>query len=142
MIIDHKQFGITKLNSADKVYEILKKVHSNVNGFDRDKEHFYVIGLTRRHTIKYIDLVSFGSISGTVSEPREIYRQAIHRATGGGIIISHTHPSGNLEPSEADKKLTAKIKDAGRILEIPLIDHIIFTNEDDGFFSFANEGMV
>jgi len=140
MIIDHKKFGIAKLNSAEKVYEILKEVHSKVKGFDRDKEHFYVIGLTRRITIRYIDLVSIGSISATVAEPREIYRMAVYRAVGGGIIIAHTHPSGNLEPSEVDKKLTNKIREAGRILEIQLIDHIIFT--DEGFYSFANEGEI
>ncbi len=139
MIIDHKQFGTTKLNSAEKVYEILKEVHSKVKGFDRDKEHFYVIGLTRRITIRYIDLISVGSLTFTAAEPREIYRMAVHQAAGI-IIIAHTHPSGNLEPSEVDKKLTNKIREAGRILAIEMIDHIIFT--DEGFYSFANEVVI
>ena len=139
MIIDHKQFANQKLNAADKVYEVLKSVFFEVKGFDRDKEHFYVIGLTRRNTIKYIDLVSMGSLSATIAEPREIFRIAIHKAVSG-IIIAHNHPSGNLEPSEVDKRLTHKIKEAGKILEIQLIDHVIFTEE--GFFSFAHEGMV
>ena len=58
----------------------------------------------------------------------------------GGIIIAHNHPSGNLIPSEADKKLTKNIKDAGNIIRIPLIDHIIFS--EDCFYSFADEGLL
>jgi DNA repair protein RadC len=57
-----------------------------------------------------------------------------------GLIVSHNHPSGNLQPSQADIDLTRKIKEAGRFLEIQLLDHIILTTE--GYYSFADEGLI
>lgn len=116
--------------------EFYMKLHP----FEKDKEYFWVMGITRRNTVRYIDLVSIGSMTFTVAEPREIFRQAIHQAVGGGIIIFHNHPSGNIQPSDADIKLTRKVKEAGRIIGIQLIDHIIFS--DEGHYSFANEGML
>lgn len=140
MIIDHSNFKNKKISSAADANEIFKGVRGNLDTFEQDKEYFYVIGLTRRSTIRYIDLVSIGSMTGTVAEPREIFRRAIHLSVGGGIIIAHNHPSGNLNPSDADNKLTRKIKEAGKIIGIELIDHLIFS--DEGFYSFANEGCL
>jgi DNA repair protein RadC len=68
-----------------------------------------------------------------------LYRVAIHQAACS-IILAHNHPSGNLNPSETDIKLTNKVKAAGKIIGIELFDHIIFS--DEGFYSFANEGML
>src|ERR1035437_2087945 len=140
MLIDHSDFKNLKISKAEIAFDILKSIRKNLAPFELDKEYFYAIGLTRRQTVRYIDLVSIGSLTGTLAEPREIYRMAIHKAVGGGIIISHNHPSGNLNPSEADNKLTKKIKEAGKIIGIELIDHIIFT--DEGFYSYANEGCL
>ena len=140
MLIDHIPFKHIQIKTSKDAADILQKIHSNQEEFDRDKEILYVIGLTRRQSIKYIDLVSIGTIDGTVVGVRELYRNAIHRAVGGGIILSHNHPSGNLSPSEADIKLTNRVKEAGKIIDIPLIDHIIFT--DEGHYSFANEGLL
>lgn len=140
MIIEHGKWKELKISGSKEIYTVLCGLWSSVLGFDRDKEHLYVIGLTRRNYIRYIDLVSFGSISGTIAHPREIYRVAIHRAVAGGIILAHNHPSGNLTPSDHDNELTRRIKAAGKILDIPLIDHVIFT--DDGYYSYADEGML
>ena len=140
MLVDHSKYKNVKITEADIVYDILKEIFDTLEPFEKDKEHLYAIGLTRRNTIRYIDQVSIGSIIGTVAEPREIFRMAIHQAVGGGIILAHTHPSGNLNPSEADIRLTRKVKNAGEIIDIRLMDHIIFTEE--GFYSFANEGVL
>ncbi|MBL7870526.1 MAG: JAB domain-containing protein, partial [Cyclobacteriaceae bacterium] len=83
--------------------------------------------------------VSTGGISGTVADPKLIFAAAI-KAAASGIILSHNHPSGNLQPSQADIDLTRKIKEAGRFLEIQLLDHIIITTE--GYYSFADEGLI
>jgi DNA repair protein RadC len=140
MLIDHSNFKTIIANKPDKVYEVLLSIRQNLEPFEFDKEYFYVFGLTRRNTIRYIDLVSIGSMTGTVAEPREIFRMAIHKAVGGGIVIAHNHPSGNLNPSQADIRLTQKIRESGNIIGIKLIDHIIFS--DEGFYSFANEGTL
>jgi DNA repair protein RadC len=140
MIIEHRKWKELKISNSKEIYSILCGLWADVRGFDRDKEHLYVIGLTRRNHIRYIDLVSFGSISGTIAHPREIYRVAIHKAVAGGIVLAHNHPSGNLTPSEHDNELTQRIKAAGKILDIPLIDHVIFT--DDGYYSYADEGAI
>jgi len=139
MIIDHKQFGITKVSSSHNVFEVLTHLFDQIKGFEKDKEHLLSIGLTKNNRIKFIDLVSIGSLTGTIAEPREIFRMSIHQAASA-IILVHNHPSGNLFPSEEDKRLTKKIKEAGKIIGIPLIDHIIFC--EDGFYSFADEGMM
>ena len=140
MLADHSKYKHIKITTAENVYEILKDLYSELKEFEKDKEHLYTIGLTRRNTIRYIDLVSIGSMTGTVAEPREIFRMAIHLAVGGGIILAHNHPSGNIQPSDNDIRLTKKIKNAGEILEIRLMDHIIFS--DEGFYSFTEEGLL
>jgi DNA repair protein RadC len=140
MLVDYSKYKNMKITKADIVYDILKERYNALEPFEKDKEHLYAIGLTRRNTIRYIDQVSIGSLIGTVAEPREIFRMAIHQAVGGGIILAHNHPSGNLNPSEADIRLTRRVKNAGEIIDIRLMDHIIFT--EDGFYSFANEGVI
>jgi len=140
MLVDHTKHKNVKITEADIVYNILKEIYNALEPFEKDKEHLYTIGLTRRNTIRYIDQVSIGSMIGTVAEPREIFRMAIHQAVGGGIILVRNHPSGNLNPSEADIRLTRKVKNAGEIIDIRLMDHIIFT--DEGFYSFVNEGIL
>jgi DNA repair protein RadC len=140
MIINHKKFQDVKISASHSAYEIVKSLLKGTRGFERDKEHLYAIGLSRSNTIRYIDLVSIGSISSTIAAPREIFRMAVHKAVGGGIIIAHNHPSGNLIPSNEDKMLTQKIKEAGKILEIPLIDHLIFTSK--GYYSFMDDGLL
>src|ERR1035437_465866 len=99
MIIDHSNFKNNKISSAADANEILLEIRKNLEPFELDKEYFYCIGITRRHSIRFIDIVSIGSLTGTIAEPREVFRTAIHRAASS-IIIAHNHPSGNLIPSE------------------------------------------
>jgi DNA repair protein RadC len=77
-------------------------------------------------------------IWGTIADPRVIFVAAL-KANCCAIIISHNHPSGNLKPSRQDEELTQKIKQAGQLLDIKLLDHVIITNE--AYFSFADEGL-
>lgn len=140
MLIDHSLYKDRKFIAPEEVFKLLLDIRKDLHPFEHDKEYFYTIGLSRSHHIRYIDLVSIGTISGTVVEPREVFRMAIHKAVGAGILMAHNHPSGNLTPSEEDKKITKLIKDAGKIIRIPLMDHIIFSNE--AFYSFVSEGML
>src|SRR6478736_1052543 len=100
-------------------------------------EQFKVILLNRNHRVLGIYEASAGGVSGTVADPKLIFIAAL-RMNASKLIISHNHPSGNLNPSEEDKRLTEKIKQGAVLLEMSLIDHIILTSE--GCYSFADEG--
>jgi DNA repair protein RadC len=107
---------------------------------DRDKEHFWVLGLSAKLSILYIELVSLGTLTASLIHPRETYRRAIARGAAS-IACVHNHPSGDLQPSNDDLKVTEKLRDAGEIVGIKLIDHIIITN-DGGFMSIKERGIL
>ena len=106
---------------------------------DQQQEQFWVLMLNRSNAVIKKALISKGGITGTVADPRLIFREAIE-SSAVAIIVVHNHPSGNLFPSQADKTLTQKLVDAGKILQIPVLDHIIFA--DQGHYSFADEGIL
>ena len=83
--------------------------------------------------------ISKGGMTGTVVDVRVVFQVAL-KSCATSIILGHNHPSGNLDPSDADKKITRQLKEAGALLEIPVIDHLILTEAD--FFSMADEGYL
>lgn len=105
----------------------------------KSHEVFIAIFLNQANKILHNEILSEGGITGTVVDPRILLRKALeHNAVS--IILCHNHPSGNLNPSLADKQLTNKIKDAAKLLDITVADHIIVSSE--GYFSFADEGLI
>ncbi len=102
-------------------------------------EQFKILLVNRAHKVLEVLEVSQGGIAGTVADPKIIFVSAL-KAAACGIILSHNHPSGNLNASQADIDLTKKLKEAGRFLEIQILDHIIITSEK--YFSFADEGLL
>ncbi len=106
---------------------------------DLPHEEFHVIYLNRQNKIICSNKLSQGGMTGTVIDVRLVLKYALEKCATS-LIFSHNHPSGNLEPSDADRKITRQLKDAGALMEIPVIDHLIVTQF--GFFSFADEGML
>lgn len=108
-----------------------------------DKIHYLeesiIMLLNRANKVIGYSKLSIGGTTGTVVDLKVIFQTAL-KANAQSFILCHNHPSGNLKPSEADKNITRKIKDAGRFMEISLLDHIIITNE--GYYSFADEGLL
>ncbi len=102
-------------------------------------EQFKVLFLNRGNKVLGIFEASSGGVTNTIVDPRIIFVAAL-KANACNIIISHNHPSGNLQPSKADIDITEKIKMAGQFLEIKLFDHIIVSSE--GYYSFADEGLI
>jgi DNA repair protein RadC len=102
-------------------------------------EQFKAMLLNRANKVLGIFEVSSGSSTGTVADPKLIFAAAL-KANACGIILAHNHPSGNLNPSQADIDLTRKMKEGGKLLEIQLLDHLIMTLE--GYYSFADEGSL
>ena len=103
-------------------------------------EEFKLLLMNRSNAVLGILSVSKGGISGTVTDVRLIFQGAL-KSNASGIIICHNHPSGNGNPSESDKKITQKIKEAGNLMDIQLLDHIIILPVE-GYFSFADEGVI
>ncbi|WP_018619215.1 RadC family protein [Spirosoma luteum] len=106
---------------------------------DKPHEEFWILLMNRANEILRPVHISTGGVSGTVADPKLIFKQAIEHLASS-MILFHNHPSGNLTPSQADKDLTKKLKDSGRLLDIPVLDHLIFT--DKAYYSFADEGIL
>jgi DNA repair protein RadC len=106
---------------------------------DLPHEEFWVMVLNRANRMVRKKRVSEGGVSGTVADPKIIFKLAVDELASG-IIVVHNHPSGNLKPSESDINLTKKLKEAGKVLEIALLDHLIIAH--DRYFSFADEGLI
>jgi DNA repair protein RadC len=106
---------------------------------DLNNEVFGVVFLNRANKVKHYEVISIGGITGTVADPRVIFKKAL-AADAVGIILFHNHPSGNLQPSKADEELTKKIVQAATFFDIRILDHIIVS--EYGYFSFADEGLL
>ena len=93
------------------------------------KEHFVVLYLNARNQLIYKETISIGTLNASLVHPREVFKPAIEHLAAS-IIIAHNHPSGGCEPSEADIMLTGRLKDAGQLLGIEIIDHVIVSKDN------------
>ena len=125
---------LIKIQSSKQVYDLMK-----AELLDLDHEEFWVVLLNRGNRVIKKESFSSGGISGTVADSRLIFKRALEELACSMILV-HNHPSGSLKPSQADINLTKKMKESGKMLDIPVLDHIIFTN--NGYFSFADESMI
>lgn len=106
---------------------------------DLPHEEFWIIYLNKSNKMITKERVSIGGVGGTVADPKIVFKQAIE-CLASGIILAHNHPSGNLKPSLADIELTRKMKQLGNLMEISVLDHLIFAGQN--YFSFADEGIL
>ncbi len=131
----HKEArSLSAIRNSEDAYQLLRAKVA-----DLDHEQFWLILLNRAHQVMHLEQVSAGGISGTVVDPKIIFRRALH-GQASSLILCHNHPSGNTRPSPADLEITKKLKLAGQHLEIPVVDHLIVTHR--GYFSFADEGLL
>jgi len=125
---------LKKITSSKAVFEIMQSVIGEL-----PHEEFWVLYLNNSNKVIYKTQISKGGITGTVVDTRIIYKIALeHNATS--VILTHNHPSGVLQASEADKQITKKLKEAGKYLDVLVLDHIIVTEKS--YFSFADEGIL
>ncbi len=106
---------------------------------DLPHEEFWVLLLSRSNEVIRPVQISQGGVSGTVADPKIIFKAALEHLASAMILV-HNHPSGNLKPSEADKELTKRLVTSGKLLDIPILDHLIVT--DHSYLSFADEGIL
>ena len=118
-----------KVNRPEKVFEIMRSVLKSEDEIDKKKEHFWVVGVNANLVVEYIELVSLGILDKSVVAPREIFRLAIMKAVDR-IFLVHNPPSGNVKPSISDIQLTRQLVEAGKIIGINVIDHIIISEND------------
>lgn len=123
-----------KVGSSKDAYDHLKG-----DLLDLPHEEFWILILNRANRITKKYQISQGGVAGTVADPKIIFKIAVEELASG-IILAHNHPSGNLNPSQADVDLTKKLKEAGRLLDIQVLDHIIIAGKN--YYSFADESML
>lgn len=125
---------LLKITGSRQIYELMRPdLH------DESVEQVYLLLLNRTNGLIKKERVSQGGISASVVDPKVVFRFALEQGAHSLILI-HNHPSGNLQPSESDKRLTQRLQKIGKELEILLLDHLIYT--DHGYFSFADEGIM
>jgi DNA repair protein RadC len=116
-----------------------------ISGWNQDTleyvEEFKILLLNRSNKVLGTAPISIGGTSGTVTDVKIILQYAL-KTNAIGIIVCHNHPSGNLKPSEADKRITMKIKEATKIMDMQLLDHIILIPGGSEYFSFADNGLL
>ena len=126
-----------KISRSKDVEDVLRK-YWNEDTLELH-EQFKILLLNRTNRVIGIFEVSSGGLAGTVADPKLIFGCAL-KAAASGIILAHNHPSGALQPSQADLDLTKKLKEGGKLLDIQILDHIIITSES--YYSFADEGLL
>jgi DNA repair protein RadC len=139
MRVEPKRGQRVFISGSQQVYKFIWKLIAAMQPFDQEKEHLFVIGVSRNYLVKYVDHVSMGSMHGTIAAPREIFRNAIHLGASA-IFLVHNHPSGSVAPSKEDIAMTKRIMEAGKLLNIEVVDHLIVV--ENGYYSFADEGEL
>lgn len=125
-----------KISASRDAFEIL-----SIDWVGSDHvESFKVLFLSRANEVVAKITPFTGGVAGVVADPKVIFQKAL-AANASGFIVAHNHPSGNRNPSQADLDLTKKLKEAGKVLDIQLLDHIIMSG-DDKYYSFADEGIL
>jgi DNA repair protein RadC len=124
-----------RITSSRQIYDLLLP-----NWLDIDYvESFQVVMLNRNNRLIGVSKISVGSVGGTVADPKKIFQTAL-KANASGVVICHNHPSGSTTPSSNDKEITQDCVSAGKVLRLPVLDHIILTR--DSYFSFSDEGLI
>jgi DNA repair protein RadC len=131
-----EQFGA--ITGGDKANKFLTTFAGLIK--DWSKENVCVVCLNVKNEVVHAEVVSTGSVSSSIVHPREIFKPAIVNSATS-ILIGHNHPSNNPDPSPQDNQVTQIIKDAGNILSIPLLDHIVFTKVGD-YYSYSEKGKL
>ena len=136
IIYSKNERKLEKLGSSNDAYEVLKKIWSNQM---ETREEVVVLFLNRANNVLGFHKLSVGGITETIVDLRLIFAIAL-KSLAVSVVLAHNHVSGGLKPSNADKDITQKVKKAGEMLKIKLLDHIIITKS--GYFSFADEGEL
>ena len=132
-----KSDQLPRIRVSEDAYTLFKACYP-ANRIDH-KEFFYVAFLNQKNDVLAISKIAEGGLTSCLVDQREIFQMAL-KLNAVCIILSHNHPTGNLKPSESDKRLTKAFCESGKILNIQILDHLILTSQD--YLSFADEGLM
>ena len=124
-----------KVQDSQQVAKVFQDLLQLEDTIDQEKEHFYVMHLDVRSRVKLVELVSLGTLTSSLVHPRETFRRAVMQGSTR-ILVAHNHPSGEADPSKEDVSVTKLLYDAGKLLGITVLDHLIFT--PTRFYSFKD----
>jgi DNA repair protein RadC len=128
-----------KVLCSDDLYDIMQRILVRESRIDRNREHLWTVSLDTAYRILNIELVSLGTVNKTLVEPMEVYSIPLQKRAVK-VILVHNHPSGELTPSESDKDVTDQLIQVGRIMNVPLMDHLIISEKDH--YSFLDSGLL
>lgn len=139
MNIPLKNNNKIRLHNALDIYHVMREILLLEDENDRSKEHFWTISLDNGHTVLNIELVSLGTATATLVEPMEVFSIPLQKKAVK-VILVHNHPSGNIVPSHQDEDTTDRLIQVGLIMNVPVIDHIIIT--ENSYYSFEESGLL
>ena len=125
-----------KITCSREVVEVFRSVWSDQIEY---REEFAILCLNRANKVLGYSFISSGGLAGTVVDAKVVFQIAL-KSNASAVILAHNHPSGNKQPSEPDIELTKKMKQAGTLLDLPVLDHVILTEES--YYSLADEGDI
>lgn len=132
--LQHSAEDVVKIEMSQDVFSLMYPTM-----VDKQVEEFWVVFLSRNNSVIGKERISLGGTAGTVADLKVILKKAVEKLANG-IICVHNHPSGNIYPSDADKKLTKRIAEAASLLDITLLDHVIIAG--DKYFSLRDDGLI
>ena len=139
MKVSLKEGDQITIKRASDVYQIMRLVLKRTDKIDQNKEHLWVMAFNDINKIVSLELVALGSSNEVSASPADVLAIPLQKQAKG-IMLIHNHPSGILEPSEKDKDLTDHLIQACKLMNTPVLDHIIIT--EHSYFSFAESGLL
>lgn len=130
-----------KVQESKDIAIIMRQILLRDNKLSREREHFWVVGLDAAFHILYIELVSLGTMKKTLVEPMEVFSFALQKHSAA-IILAHNHPGGTMKASFADKDLTNRLIQVGKIVGLEVLDHLIIDSKKSAYVSFADDGLM
>ncbi|MGD8777873.1 MAG: JAB domain-containing protein [Ignavibacteria bacterium] len=128
-----------KILNSDDLFDIMQRILKRENKIDRDREHFWVIGLASNNRLLFIEFISKGTINKALVEPMEVFSFALQKRAVN-IMLVHNHPSGELRPSEEDNDITDRLIQVGIIVNTHVLDHLIISEKS--YLSYLSIGLL
>jgi DNA repair protein RadC len=128
-----------RVTGPEDVATLLQDLLAKEDALDQDKEHFYAVHLDTRNRVTTVEVVAIGTLNANLVHPRETFRRAVVEGAAS-LIVAHNHPSGETQPSAEDLNTSRRLVEAGRLLDIAVLDHLIFT--PDSYTSLKEAGLL
>jgi DNA repair protein RadC len=128
-----------QVKCAGDLFEVMRNILDREEEIDKDREHFWVVGLNAGNWILFVELISLGTVKATVVDPMDVFSFALQKRAVK-VIMVHNHPSTDLTPSENDKDLTDRMIQVGKIVDTPVLDHLVISLET--YTSFLDDELM